>query len=109
MINLWIRAQDRKRLLKVNSIYLVDCEVHTEDSNLGGLLGEYKSDERALEVLDEIQKLLVGDVLCFTNIDINADMAKFLGEKCISIRDSSKKSQIEYIPRDCIVYEMPKE
>lgn len=54
-MDLWIRSQDRKELFKIN-------EIHAEDSYLAsdefGFLGEYKTKERALEILDEIEKIL---------------------------------------------------
>ena len=58
-MELWIRTQDRKRLLKMNDIIFYERNGHYyiakcyEDN-----LASYKSKERALEVLDEIQDLI---------------------------------------------------
>ena len=58
-MELWIRSQDRKRLLKINDIMFYERNGHYyiakcyEDN-----LASYKSKERALEVLDEIQDLI---------------------------------------------------
>lgn len=61
-MELWIRSQDKRILQKIDNIYL--------DANYGNKricnyvddykteLGTYKTKERALEVLDEIQDLL---------------------------------------------------
>lgn len=61
-MELWIRSQDKRILQKTDNIYL--------DANYGNKricnyvddykteLGTYKTKERALEVLDEIQDLL---------------------------------------------------
>lgn len=61
-MKLWIRSQDKRILQKIDNIYL--------DANYGNKricnyvddykteLGTYKTKERALEVLDEIQDLL---------------------------------------------------
>ena len=56
-MELWIRSQEKTRLIKVNNI-LAYC---FEDGSCGiqinsqCFVGEYTSKERALEVLDEIQ------------------------------------------------------
>lgn len=67
-MDLWIRSQDKTFLMKIDNINLgldVDsnkpCRLFTF---VGGAvtsftLGTYKSEERALEVLDEIQNLLI--------------------------------------------------
>lgn len=65
---MWVRSQDKEFLMKVDNINLgldVDTnEVTRLFTFVGGAvtsftLGTYKSKERALEVLDEIQKLLI--------------------------------------------------
>lgn len=65
-MNLWIRSQDRTFLRKVNTIGIVEGrDFWSIDENLTISFGKYKTKERALEVLDEIQDLLqnayVGD------------------------------------------------
>lgn len=68
--NMWIRSQSRvtlvdaKRLIVAQSPYLndgyrvINQYVGTEDSDDYDVLGEYKTKERAIEVMDEIQKNL---------------------------------------------------
>lgn len=60
-MELWVRSQDRKRLIKVEDVYMVEDEnnftSYIGNTNVGHL-GEYKKVGRALEVLDEIQDLL---------------------------------------------------
>ena len=57
-MELWIRSQDKTQLIKVNNVYLdnefVDIFYICEN---GISLGKYKTKERALEILDEIQEL----------------------------------------------------
>lgn len=65
-MELWIRSQDRTFLRKVNTIGIVEGrDFWSIDENLTISFGKYKTKERALEVLDEIQDLLqnayVGD------------------------------------------------
>lgn len=57
-MELWIRSQDKKTLMKItrlyefsNSIFSVD----TRDNEI--ILGTYKKNKRALEVLNEIQNI----------------------------------------------------
>lgn len=88
-MNLWIRTQDRKKLVLINTLSIAE---NTSRSILGfGIdghvkveLGDYDTEERALEVLDEIQELL----------------------EPVHIADISKK---EGIIGANILYEMPQE
>lgn len=88
-MDLWIRSQSRSMLIKATDVHLdydtmIKCDKH--------IVADYSTTERALEILDEIQTLLLEDVLLFKNFDVN-----------------NKDTDIKFIPRDCIVYEMPKE
>ena len=64
---MWIRSQDKKRLAKVTSVHIYEeldgmfmlkglneCCVGYQDDDYFNL-GEYETEERALEVLNEIQ------------------------------------------------------
>jgi hypothetical protein len=56
-MELWIRSQDRENLIPVsNPICIIDTEiVYKESATYIITLAKYKTKERALEVLDEIQ------------------------------------------------------
>ena len=60
-MNLWVRSQDKECLTNVSNIqYIYKNNMHglgTYYDNLK-ILGTYKTKERAIEVLDEIQNLL---------------------------------------------------
>ena len=57
-MDLWIRSQDRTFLRKVNTIGIVEGrDFWSIDENLTVSFGKYKTKERALEVLDEIQNI----------------------------------------------------
>ena len=67
-MDLWIRSQDKKKLIKVDEIKIETVKdgntfiySHATD------LGTYETKERALEVLDEIQKYIL-----LPNIDNSA-------------------------------------
>ena len=69
-MDLWIRSQDKERLVKnyadiyifnacqEDEEYLERCIYAYINEDRQILLGEYKTKERALEVLDEIQDLM---------------------------------------------------
>lgn len=56
-MELWIRSQDRESLYKIDCLY-VGGTYNNEIQCVSGSLGKYKSKERALEVLDEIQNYI---------------------------------------------------
>ncbi len=63
-MELWIRSQDKRELQKADDIYistLEDKTVKTFDGSIEINLGTYKTKERALEVLDEIQAYLMSN------------------------------------------------
>lgn len=79
-MELWIRSQDKERLIKVENLYVeyngdVDPNLHTYRIVTDKFveLGTYISKERALEVLDEIQARLKNNIhfqknnLCLKN------------------------------------------
>lgn len=72
-MDLWIRSQDRKELIKIDGIILENPLVSGEtgirgyfEKNQYAMLGYYKTKERAIEVLDEIQNLLIPKVILNT-------------------------------------------
>lgn len=104
-MELWIRSQDKEQLRKIVDLKYQKGTI--DDGNIEAILGTtqydewevlgiYKSKERTLEVLDEIQKLL---------------------KPIYKITSDFKKSEItgncqwvenqEYIPIQSKVYEMP--
>lgn len=60
-MELWIRSQDRTILLPINNKLYIPNSKTGEDFGIfyeETMLGHYKKRERALEVLDEIQKYI---------------------------------------------------
>lgn len=91
-MNLWIRSQNKELLMQVKYLHInayaekdKDVRIYSYgNDDFSYLLGTYKTKERALEILDEIQELL----------------------ESVHITDISKK---EGIVGANIFYEMPKE
>ena len=72
-MELYVRSQDKMKLVKVNYCYIMDQQDHFtiigETIDSGPIIGTYKSKERALQILDEIQEYLEkqGQVYLLTN------------------------------------------
>lgn len=98
---MWIRSQSRELLVKVTSISVYndgDCleVIGTNDSCNGEddywILGEYKSYEQAIKVLDEIQKCILGS-----------------NKKILTFSDDGRVSGIKNTNMTCDFYQMPEE
>ena len=117
-MDLWIRSQDRKDLVKVNALWIMDNQIWMEVpfydnhkklgltvTNNNHRLAVYKTQQRALEVLDEIQYLLKPQLKITTpKIDVIGNVTDVIATKV--------KGQVEtYLSNnlDHIVYEMPLE
>lgn len=114
-MDLWIKTTE-KSLIKVDNIFNGEINgkaciitlAHDEEIELG----EYETKERVLEVLDEIQKLLMGqDIMCFKNTGLeyrdHTDLYQAIQKnKWVALCDDAK---VEYIAPSTIVYEMPQE
>ena len=130
-MELWIRSQDKERLIKVDKIRKYDkysqkqeiqnympknatryeemqkVSAYVNDKYLGTIIvandvevGEYNSKERALEVLDEIQKILKPQLII-------KDSGKIIG----SFEDTIIREGATYEIKELAtyVYEMPQE
>lgn len=73
---MWVRGQDKGYLvknpiididIKKNEVYILD-RTYAKEPFIGRILGVYKSKERALEVLDEIQAYLENNYLSINDM-----------------------------------------
>lgn len=117
-MDLWIRSQDKETLKKINDIeidylnfkkysYTKDIESKGEYSIRGNgeTLGQYKTKEKALEVLDEIQNILKPRYIVNTS-SIKPD-GNFYEENGIVFQKYNANAKIEKL--STFVYEMPEE
>ncbi len=92
-MDLWVRSQNKYRLLKVESLQIIynqeDKELPYYINSSYELLGSYKTKERALEVLDEIEQEMLKGAF--------AKKINGLGE------------ELDLIPNNLFIYEMPEE
>lgn len=112
-MELWIRSQDREKLIKVKSLYV---EKYPSSNNRYAIynffyddlddcdipLGTYETRERALEVLDEIQNILKPIIKIKYEYDDSQPIMN--GEWLKSLKEESKIEELS-----TYVYEMPKE
>lgn len=102
-MELWIRSQDKINLVKINQIsinyanktqIIANClpEYYENSGNYYELLGTYKTEERALEVLGEIEKMLT------INLNISTDYSN----ADIQIKGAMLSNMVK-------IYDMPKE
>lgn len=74
-MELWIRSQDKMQLIKINEIHIkvdedgfVGFWVDNKKESLRYYLGTYKTKERALEVLDEVQRIFYNNQKYINNV-----------------------------------------
>ena len=60
-MGIWIRSQDKEALIKVNWLSACDNMIYREEYSV---IGKYSTNERAIEVLDEIQQFIVDCYQC---------------------------------------------
>lgn len=117
-MELWIRTQTNKTLVKVNHIAIREEDTlvyYGNDLDLDKYvtLGKYETEKRALEILDEIQKKMTQTFLLKENEHINYgnmdDLRKYYRRKEINFVEVPKGIELEPINKDILVYEMPEE
>ena len=123
-MKLWIRTQDKTKLMEAEELIVKEV-LKTDANNVNGYKQEvvgynicvgympvalYKTKERALQVLDEIQNALVGKVIVETKAMIKQKdkeaLKEMVEEKTIV---KSPAVDIKTLNQNCVVYELPKE
>lgn len=107
---MWIRSQNRKGLIEAICITCSGCDnKYTLYADAIGfedyVLGTYPTESRALEVLDEIQKHVVGKVV-IPNTWSTGNLETYIKNGLIIPEIAFQEPRIQYLPT---VYEMPKE
>lgn len=118
-MELWIRSQDKTKLVKVTELYIdipadfvqsgfgVYTKLKTEYNRVD-ILGIYKTKERASEVLDEIQNILSPKRILKVDYILDQktiqELSKKFDNQYIVLDEKAEVQQV-----DTYVYEMPKE
>lgn len=106
-MELWIRSQKKDKLFKINGLDITKMNDNSYEitgyTTYDIYLGRYKTKERALEVLDEIQKLLEPKIIY--KVDDKNPKQYFIDGNIVINNDI--KTEIKEFKT--IVYEMPQE
>ena len=111
-MELWIRSQDKESLIQVDCLCIEKNEldkgkyIYSSFDIVQGCitLGTYKTKERALEVLDEIEKL-IKPITIFQNCQVDKSTIEKIKETgyCVVNNDA----RVEQFSQ--VFYQMPKE
>lgn len=105
-MNLWVRSQDKRILQKVDNIFLDANYDNKRISTYDGdnvELGTYKTKERAIEVLNEIQDILKPKYILDTS-SIKPD-GNFYEENGMIFQKYNANAEIKEL--STFVYQMP--
>ena len=116
-MELWVRSQDKMNLVKIRQISLnyqnnkqvianYEPEQYENSSCFYELLGTYKTIERALEVLDEIQELIKPKQMITT---YESEIKECINKTKFNVVMTPKIDDIQLIEPTTLVYEMPAE
>jgi hypothetical protein len=101
-MELWIRSQNKTILSKAHDLVIREDRNENSETNYFIVdtytLGIYKTKERALEVLDEIQSILK-----------LKDMYKYDRELVLKSWENMDAEQVKTVRQQMSVYEMPEE
>lgn len=121
MADLWIKTQNGNLLLKVDNIACCRTKIYTNnhETAMSIGLGEYDTEERAREVLEELQKLLMQPIAFLKAdmpqgfpLEVANEYIKQIKEFCDQnnlLCVGSEDCEIMPTNNTSIVYTMPKE
>ena len=94
-MELWIRSQSKETLMKVTKVHICDGVIFANGyTEFDERIGEYATKERALEVLDEIEKL-IKPITIFQNCQVDKSAIEKIKEigYCM-VNDDARVEQI---------------
>lgn len=112
-MELWIRSQDK---CKLKEAHLVRAEF--EDIGRGkwrilgdgSILGTYRTKERCIEIIDEIQNLMMqSGTFIFENIDVCFIPEDYFKPYKVIMHHSQNEPSVHFYNPNSFVYEMPQE
>ena len=77
-----IRSQNQKKIININkidSIEINESEIYAKNHGWFYYIGEYSNEEKAIKVLDMIEKFYTKPVIC----DVFSDNEKFIYSKLV--------------------------
>ncbi len=100
-MNFWIRSQDKKRLIPNPNLYIAtskDGYSYIGDTMIGHI-GKYKSEERAIEVLNNIDEIKFYKYMASLDINIFTK----------STQETFSRNEQQELFKQMNTYEMPQE
>lgn len=86
---MWIRSQGRKILTEIHNLDIDDINQIWDGSSL---LGKYSTEEKALKVLDEIQKFISDKQYCAID---NVTRKSYILNKGVHVFEMPKDEEVE--------------
>lgn len=116
-MNLWIRSQDKTKIMQVFSVVILkgDNNYLIEEYAAREPLGKYKKKKRAIEVLDEIQKIItdtskiVVETYASGIKDNDIDKIKEIASENLEDVTVANGCRIKALNIETVVYEMPQD
>lgn len=114
-MKLYIRSQDKEVLTIADSVYydnFHEDKIYAQIGRENFTLGQYKTKERCLEIINEIQEILTHNgVMLFKNVDVSEiPREAFEPFKALTyLPNGDIKSEVTIHNAEVVVYEMPKE
>lgn len=98
-MNLWVRSQDKTIFQKVDNLLISDGDneegtfnIYTNSLPVQNVLGKYKTKERAIEVLDEIEER----IMLINTINIAKDRDSLIACKNVLTEEKIKGLNYPY-------------
>ena len=92
-----IEREGKWHIVKLNALFNLECRIE---------LGVYKTKERALEVLDEIQRILMPSIRAYRSLTENKEDYK---NHCFKTKLVGYETEYDIVDIPTYVYEMPEE
>lgn len=116
-MELYVRSQDKERLERFNNATISSAIILGKEEYYVlinfTIFGTYKTKQRAIEVVNEIQKSLDTNIVVLKNVDRETDFKSFseyLDSPVVALNDpKGEKPSMEYLSPSSVVYEMPQE
>ncbi len=109
-MELWIRSQDKKHLIKCDGLYINKSDNGIKKTYKIMIdfidLGIYKTEERAIEVLNEIQNMIKPILI---NTEYHSEIKQGINNLSFDVIMQPVEDKITYIQSNVVIYEMPEE
>ena len=99
-MELWIRSQNKGALIKVEILGNTEGTINAYSNDNKIVLGEYSSDERALEVLDEIQNIMSAKCILKSYDNITPDYSDNLVIQPCEVKIEQLETYVYEMPND---------